>query len=194
MSTHLSSWLAGEDVTTPANDRHPVAEPGRPEPRRVEYRSAAPVTAAPVTVAPVPVRRGRADALALLAAVWVVVAAVPLAYLPTGRFDMFWNDTTVGVAAAAVTMVRLARTGLAPSTTGITLVLGGWLVAAPFVLGYGHQPYERPAQWNDLVSGAAIAVLSLATMVTTRTRRSVDPVPPRSAGLVVGAVHGVDAD
>jgi hypothetical protein len=193
MSTHLSSWLAGEDVTTPANDRHLVAEPERRAPgyRAPEYRRIEPVT--PAAGYP-PVRRGRADAVALLAAVWVVVAAVPLAYLPTGRFDMLWNDATVGIAAATVTMVRLTRTGMAPSTTGVTLVLGGWLVAAPFVLGYGHQPYERPAQWSDLASGAAIAVLSLATMVTARARRPADPVPPRSAGLVVGAVHGVNAE
>jgi SPW repeat len=185
MSTHLSSWLAGTDVTTPANDRR------APAGRATTYRAGTPHTTILESAAgdgpPRARRTGTTDALGFLAAVWVVVAAVPIGYLPTGRFDLVWNDTTVGIAAGLVTTIRLVRPGTAPATTGITCALGGWLAAAPFVLGYGSQPAEQVARWNDLASGAAIALLSAATMILAGTRRAA-----QTSVLTVGDVERVD--
>lgn len=188
MSSNLSGWLAGEDVTTPANDRHAVIE----QPAR-GGRTVAPPPPSPVpspAVEPAQRRGFRADGLAFLAAVWVVIAAVPVAYLPTGRFDLLWNDAMVGIAACVVTLIRIVRPGMAPTTTGITFALGAWLMAAPFVLGYGSRPFEHLARWSDLTSGAAIAVLSLATLLAARFR-SVE-VRQSLPGLVVGAVEPAD--
>lgn len=185
MSSNLSGWLAGEDVTTPANDRYAVLEQPSPGTRALPPSPSPAPSAEPVS------RQGfRADGLAFLAAVWVVIAAVPVAYLPTGRFDLLWNDAMVGIAACVVTMTRIIRPGMAPTTTGITFALGAWLVAAPFVLGYGTHPFEHLARWSDLASGAAIAVLSLATLLAARSR-SVE-VRPSLPGLVVGAVERAD--
>jgi SPW repeat len=187
MSTQ-SSWLAGADVTTPANDRHSVLE--QPGTARAVKR---PTVERPTgDLSDGRARTGRADALAFLAAVWVVIAAVPVAYLPTGRFDLLWNDTMVGIAAGVVTMTRLVRSGMAPSTTGITCALGVWLAAAPLVLGYGDHPTEHLARWNDHASGTAIAVLSVATLLTARARRAGDEVRRPPSGLVAGAVEPVD--
>jgi len=192
MSTHLSSWLAGEDLTTPANHRSPVAEAPPPSASPSPAPGRIYAETAPGEVPYRPARSSRTDALGFLAAVWVVVAAVPVAYLPTGRFDMLWNDAMVGVAAAAVTMTRLVRTGMAPSTTGISCALGGWLAVAPFALGYGTYPTEQVARWNDVVSGAAILVLGTASMVRARARRAAAGTVPTSPGLVVGPVEPAD--
>jgi hypothetical protein len=181
MSTHVSSWLAGNDVTTPAHDRRPVIEQPSTAPTIVER--------VPAEVPRRGVRPRRTDGLAFLAAVWVVVAAVPVAYLPTRRLDMFWSDAMVGFAAGVVILTRLVRPGMAPSTTGITLALGGWLAVAPFALGYGTHPGEHLARLNDLAVGTAVAALSLATMVAAKARPA---VPPGSAGLVVGTVEPTD--
>jgi hypothetical protein len=168
-SSPLSSWLDGEDVTTPAHDRHAPVDPAPPDaPRRGVS--------------------GGADALVFLAAVWLVVASVPLAYTPTGRFDLLWSDTVVGVAVGAVTMTRLVGPGATSSSSGITGVLGAWLVVAPFVLGYGDSAADRAARWNDVAIGVAVVVLTLAGLATTRTRSRADTVPVRSPGLVVGSV------
>ena len=173
MSSPLSSWLAGEDVTTPAHDRQRMVE--------------APPEA--------PARGGRTawlDALVFLAAVWLVIASVPVAYGPTGRIDILWNDVVVGTAVGVVTMIRLVGSGVPDSTAGITCALGGWLVAAPFVLGYGDTPAGRLARWDDVAVGTAVAVLSLATLAATRIRPKADAVPPQSPGLTVGAVEPAD--
>ena len=47
--------------------------------------------------------------MVFLAAVWLVVSAVPIGYIGAGRYDVFWGDTVVGIAVAIVTMVRLLR-------------------------------------------------------------------------------------
>ncbi len=173
MAFPQSSWLAGEDVTTPANDRRASVDHTPPDaPRRAAS--------------------GGADAFVFLAAVWLVVASVPLAYMPTGRFDVFWNETVVGVAVGTVTMTRLLGPGMTPATTGINCVLGAWLVAAPFVLGYGGSPADGPARWNDLAIGVAIAVPTLASLAATRTESHADTGPARSPSLVVGSVEPAD--
>ena len=173
MSSHLSSWLADADVTTPAHDRlRPVEAPPRGPARGG--------------------RTARLDALVFLAAIWLVIASVPVAYGPTGRLDILWNDAVVGIAVGVVTMIRLVGSGVPDSTTGITCALGGWLVAAPFVLGYGDTPAGRLARWDDVTVGAAIVVLSLATLAAGRMGPVADPVPANSPGLVVGAVEPAD--
>lgn len=187
MSTHLSSWLAGEDLTTPANHRGPVVEPS-PAAATGRERTVVEQVAVPYR----PVRSSRTDALGFLAAVWVVLAAVPVAYLPTGRVDMLWNDAMVGIAAGAVTMIRLVRAGMAPSTTGISCALGGWLALAPFALGYGGDPTEQLARWNDIACGGAILALGAASMLRARVRRAAHEAVPTSPGLVVGPVERAD--
>jgi hypothetical protein len=173
MSSHLSSWLADTDVTTPAHDRL----------RPVEVPPVAPARGG---------RTARLDALVFLAAVWLVIASVPVAYGPTGRIDILWNDVVVGTAVGVVTMIRMVGSGVPDATTGITCALGGWLLAAPFVLGFGDTPAGRLARWDDMAIGAAIVVLSLATLAATRIRPAADPVPRESPGLTVGAVEPAD--
>jgi hypothetical protein len=128
-----------------------------------------------------------------LAAVWLVVASVPVAYGPTGRFDIFWNDAVVGIAVGVVTMTRLIGAGRMSSTAGINCALGGWLVAAPFALGYGGGRVEDVARWNDIAIGAAIVVLTLANVFAARVKPRPDTAPGAgSPGLVVGAVDLAD--
>jgi hypothetical protein len=173
MSSQLSSWLAGADVTTPAHDRQRTVEaPPEPSPHRG--------------------RTARLDALVFLASIWLVIASVPVAYAPTGRIDILWSDVVVGTAVGVVTMIRLVGSGVPDATAGITCALGGWLVAAPFVLGFGDTPAGRLARWDDIAIGTAIVVLSLATLAAARIRPAADPVPPGSPGLVVGAVEPAD--
>jgi hypothetical protein len=172
MAIQQSSWLAGEDFTTPANGRRAAADHAPPDGRQQS------------------VRTGRADAVVFLAAVWLVVASVPVAYESTGRFDVFWNDVVVGIALGVVTMSRLVGQAATPSTAGINCALGTWLVAAPFLLGHGVGGGDQRSLWNDLVVGIAIVTLTVGSMATTKVRPQADTaLDSRSPGLVVGAVE-----
>jgi hypothetical protein len=130
-----TNFLSDQDVTTPAHIRHIEIE--RVEPDRPARRATNPVST-----------------LLFLAAVWLTVSAVPVAYMGAGRFDAFWSDLVVGLALCVVTLIRLIRPGT--GLTAVTLGLGLWLVAAPFLLGYPL----TVAMWNDLLVG--LVVLALA--------------------------------
>jgi hypothetical protein len=135
------NFLSDQDVTTPAHIRH-LADDERAEAGPPSHRATNPVST-----------------LLFLAAVWLVVSAVPVAYMGAGRFDAFWSDLVVGLALCTVMLIRLTRpgTGLA----AVTLGLGIWLVAAPFVLAY---PLTG-AMWNDVLVG--LVVLALTGLGTT---------------------------
>lgn len=51
--------------------------------------------------------------------------------------------------------------------SGLVLLAGVWLVIAPFALGYADA--GRPAFWNDVVTGALIALLALPRAVLPRS-------------------------
>ncbi|HEU4974840.1 MAG TPA: SPW repeat protein [Baekduia sp.] len=44
--------------------------------------------------------------------------------------------------------------------SALELLVGGWLVAAPFVLGYGW----TAATWDDVIVGALVAVLAVGRL------------------------------
>jgi hypothetical protein len=131
----MTSFISDQDFTTPAHVR--AVPPQRPE--QVTRR-------APLTIA-------------FLAAVWLVVSAVPFGYIGAGRYDMFWSDAVTGVALAVVTTIRL----LQPRAGGFTAIIGGlagWLLVAPLVLRYGWSASTA----NDVAVG--ILVLTCAALGT----------------------------
>jgi len=108
---------------------------------------------------------GTAANLTFLAGVWLVIGGFSLYWRDTGVFDAYWNDVVVGVALAVVALVTVLK-----STGSLTLTrfaLGGWLVAAPFALGYGQSPYGSRAFWDEIVVGVLVIALSL---LSPRTR------------------------
>jgi hypothetical protein len=154
METQRPNWLAGEDLTTTANNRRTATVDQAPPDTSRQRR-----------------RTGRADTLVFLAAVWLVIASVSVGYESTGRVDVLWNDAVVGIAVGIVTMIRLVGPTPTPGTAAINCALGTWLVVAPFVLAYGGGPADRLALWNDLAVGVAIVALTLVSMVSMAGRR-----------------------
>jgi len=102
-------------------------------------------------------RIGPAGNLTLLAGVWLVISGIAVNYHETGMFDAYWSDVVVGIALGVIALVCLVNPGVTPSLILTRVALGGWLVAAPFVLGYGD--VARP-RWNDIAVG--IVVITLA--------------------------------
>jgi hypothetical protein len=167
----MTHWLSGEDLTTPANDR--VRERDRPPDGRARRDG-----------------RGPSDALVFLAGVWAVIGAVPVAYHATGRFEVLWNDVVVGIAVAVVTLLRLVgpAAGTGP-LAGVTCALGGWLVAAPFVLGYGGGPDDGRALVNDVAVGLAIMAFTATGAALSRVdRRAPSDAEAAPRSVVVGEV------
>jgi hypothetical protein len=98
----------------------------------------------------------------LLAGLWLVIAPFVLARETEG--PGYWNDIVIGVAVALVTLVRMAAPFRTAAFGMVNVILGAWLVAAPFVLAYS----TAAATWNDIIVGCVVMVLALVSVVLGR--------------------------
>jgi hypothetical protein len=95
-----------------------------------------------------------AGGIQIVGALWLVVSPWMLAY--AGQALALWNNLIVGVVVAVLAGLGLARPDQSSWGNGIILVLGLWLIAAPFVLGFAATP---SLLWNNLVVGVVVAAL-----------------------------------
>ena len=76
------------------------------------------------------------DLLCVLGGLWLVVAPIVLEYGAAGRGSAgSWNAVATGGAIALVALVRAGRPAGAMFLRVAGMILGGWLVVAPAVLG-----------------------------------------------------------
>lgn len=92
--------------------------------------------------------------LDLIAGIWLVLAPTILNYMDQVART---NDMWLGVAIAVVSFIRLINPGRTMWLGWINVVLGLWLIIAPFALGYVN---SAPI-WNDIILGIIVAVSSL---------------------------------
>ena len=70
-----------------------------------------------------------------------------------------------------VALARLASASSNPVLSLVNVVLGGWMIASPWVFGYDHWN-GNAAAWSDAVTGAVIAVAALASWAAGSGRRA----------------------
>ncbi|SFQ58948.1 SPW repeat-containing protein [Amycolatopsis arida] len=121
---------------------------------------------------------GFPNALAMLAGVWLVVSPWLLDHPGTAAgFNAAWNDILVGVLVFLVAGARAVSPYATLPWSWVPIVLGIWLVAAPYVLGFAAE--SRPVTVNDIVMGALIAVLTAVGVLTSlwgrRARTNAQP-------------------
>ncbi len=92
------------------------------------------------------------SSLNIIAGIWLIIAPWVLRY---GFVRPTWNDVILGIAIALVAAVRVSGTYRYPQLSWANVLLGIWLIVAPFVLGYG----PNPAVWNDIILGIIVIVL-----------------------------------
>ena len=107
-----------------------------------------------------------ASGLNIVLGVWMIIASFVLGY--SGTTIALWNDIIVGVIILLLAWSRVANPGSMTAESVINVILGLWLIAAPFTLGYFS---ATAALWNSIIVGAVVAVLgawsAIATMVAT---------------------------
>jgi hypothetical protein len=143
MTSSPANWLSDQDVTTVATERFAAPVP----------RPAAIVgTASPAR----PRWAGPTGALTFLAAVWLAMSSFPFYFM----YAALWNDVVMGAAIAAVSLARVTKPVETRSLGWVNVVLGAWLVVAPFAWGYSAVPGAPRAVWNDVAVGLMVACLS----------------------------------
>lgn len=91
--------------------------------------------------------------------IWLIVSPFVLGYAETGTLAAP-HSYAIGIAVAVFALAALYR--FYRWEEGVNLVLGLWLVAAPFVLNFSN---VEPALWNHVVVGILIGVDALSVLL-----------------------------
>ncbi len=126
------------------------AEPGIPPAEVPDHAMPAP---SPTTMLHVP------DGLLLLAGLWLIVAPLALGYSDS-VVEALWNGVVVGVVLTVLALVRVVTPTVTANLAWVIMLLGGWLVVAPFVLGYSQGAGALAATWNDAIVGVVVLASS----------------------------------
>ena len=96
--------------------------------------------------------------LNIIAGIRMIIAPFALAYSDSAM--ALANDISVGAAVLVLAMVRsMGAFRMRWAWISVTnALIGGWLIAAPFVLGYSN---IEAAVWNDVALGILIALFAL---------------------------------
>jgi hypothetical protein len=124
-----------------------------------------------------------AAAVNLVLGVWLILAPMVLDH--ERGSPPYWNDLAVGWAVLLLSVTRMAMPVALARLGWLVAFIGLWLVAAPFVLGYGAA--TTAATVNDVVVGLAVASLALlgtrTGMQAARLGPGADrPEPPDTRG------------
>lgn len=120
---------------------------------------------------PGPQLPGLVTGITLMLGVWLVLAPTFWTYGDTGGgFDARVNDVLAGVAVTALAVARLAGPVRLIAVTGAGVLLGGWLIVAPFLLEYGFGADSTSATINDVVVGVNLVGLTVLGYLDARSR------------------------
>ena len=98
----------------------------------------------------------------IVAGLWLLVAAFVLGY--AGIAAALWNEILVGAAIAVLAWLRVSNPERMTGLSWTNAVLGVWLIAAPFVLGYAA---TAAAMWNEVIIGLVVAALGTWSAIAT---------------------------
>src|SRR5918911_1024656 len=114
-----------------------------------------------------------ADALIIVVGLWLILAAFVLGF--TGITSALWNSVIVGVAILVIAAIRIfSESERWYWLSWLAFLLGLWLIASPFILGYDGQ--LRP-MLSDVLAGIAVVFLSGFSGLAYR----ISGYPPASA-------------
>lgn len=110
-----------------------------------------------------------ASSLVVLAGLWLAVSPWLLGYGDQAGSAV--NSVLVGLLVAVLAAVRVARPRSSPLLSWANVLLGAWLIAAPFVLvadGLGG----TAVYWNQAVVGVVVVVLATISAMASTERRT----------------------
>ncbi|MBW3665347.1 MAG: SPW repeat protein [Actinobacteria bacterium] len=102
----------------------------------------------------------------VLAGVWLMLAPFALGYGDVTA--AVWNDVIIGLSVFVLALFREAKPLEHEGVSWTNFVLGLWLLAAPFVAGYGD---VGSAVGNDITVGIVVLIFAAWSAVASRDVR-----------------------
>ncbi|MCL4398165.1 SPW repeat protein [Patescibacteria group bacterium] len=101
----------------------------------------------------------------VLAGIWLIISPFIFGY-NTIVGDL-WNNVIVGAVVSILALIRIATPRQAEFLSWVNFILGLWMIASPFILGYP----TVSAQWANVIAGVIVAILSSRSVTETRMIR-----------------------
>lgn len=114
-----------------------------------------------------------AGSLDILVGIWLIISPFLLNY--SSNSTALWNDIIAGVAVIIFAATQTAQSNRSISwPSWVNLLIGIWLVLAPFALGYSA---STVTMWNEILTGIVIiALAAFAAFSSSPTDRMDDRV------------------
>jgi hypothetical protein len=93
----------------------------------------------------------------LLFGMWLVVSPWVLGYKGAAA----WTNVAVGLAILLSAWLQIREPAHMVGLAWVNLVLGAWLVVAPFVLPGVAGPHGNAVHWNNVATGAGVLWFSI---------------------------------
>lgn len=97
--------------------------------------------------------------------IWLIVSPWLLGYASQAAM---WNNVIIGAVVVVLAWSRLAMRSRAGAPSWLNLLLGVWLIVAPFVF----VDVTVGQRWNSIIVGALLAILALASGGAGAARRA----------------------
>jgi hypothetical protein len=108
-----------------------------------------------------PSRTFGANSINIALGIWLILAPFILGYHLSVAV---WNDIILGIVIGAIALLRTY--GVNPlGMSWVNVVLGIWLIIAPFVLNFGNEPAAR---WNDIIVGLLVVIFAWSNTAISR--------------------------
>lgn len=97
-----------------------------------------------------------ASGINLILAIWLFISPWALSYsMPS----VLWNNIIVGIAVFVLSWVRLSNRSTTGAASWINVLLGIWLIIAPFAMHYENDGQR----WNSVIIGIIVGILALVS-------------------------------
>ena len=104
------------------------------------------------------------NVIAVVAGVWFIMSPAAFGLTPWDVFD--WNNVICGVVVIVAGIAGLVRHRcMTPPTRWIVGIIGGWIVASPWIFGYSDD-------WDRLLNTLAVGAVLMFAAVRCAPARS----------------------
>jgi hypothetical protein len=111
-----------------------------------------------------------ASGLNIIAGLWLIISPWVLNY--SQQNNAVWDAVVIGSAIAILALARTAAPRQFEQLSWVNVLLGAWMVIAPFVLVYNAVGSTTGIYWNDIVTGLIVIGLAVWSWGSTVESRS----------------------
>jgi hypothetical protein len=112
------------------------------------------------------------SAIALLGGIWLLVSRLVFNYARAGSgADGVLNGVILGISVALIALALMASARSNPVLGLVLAVLGGWMIASPWIFNYNSWGSQSGPTYSDVITGAGIAASGLATWLAGTARQ-----------------------